>query len=297
MSPLLPAAAMAGCVVAVAVGVAMARSAPSAATTLLRDDPRPGHRPGPVERTRERVARRAAPWVLERMGERRKRELRQRIDAAGRPDGLTLELYVHRRLAYTLTFALFGVVGVLLTGSLLLLPGALVVAHLLHDVRLSGMARRRQEQIEQQAPDFLDVLSVTVQAGLGFRHAMERVAETLGGPMGEEMQTTLRQMAVGMSRRQAFEALRGRNPGSDALDAFVTALLQAEELGAPLSDTLAGIADDLRQEFAQSAKQRAAKTAPRVSLVVVLLILPASVLLLLAGFILSMDFDAGVLGG
>lgn len=297
MSPLLPAATLAGCVALAAVGTAMMRSTPSGATSLLPEEEQRERRPGPVERLRERIVLNWTPWVLERMSERRKRELRQRLEAAGRPGGLTLDGYVRMRLARTVTGGLLGLAATITTGSVVLAPAGLVVGHLLSDVLLSSAARRRQAAIEQQAPDFLDVLSVTVQAGLSFRHAMERVAETLGGPMGEEVQTTLRQMALGASRRQAFQALRERNPDSEGLNAFVTALLQAEELGAPLSDTLASIADDLRAEFAQSAKQRAAKTAPRVSLVVVLVILPAAMALLIGGFVLSMDFDRGMLGG
>ena len=74
----------------------------------------------------------------------------------------------------------------------------------------SGSAREgrlRQERIERDLPDFLDILAVTVRAGLGYRPALLRVAEALGGPVGEEVLTALRQMDLGANRRDAFLAM------------------------------------------------------------------------------------------
>ena len=125
----------------------------------------------------------------------------------------------------------------------------------------------RQEQIERDLPDFLDILAVTVRAGLGYRLALGRVAEALGGPVGEEMLVALRQMALGASRGAAFEALRDRN-ASEQLWSFVAAQLQAEELGVPLSEALNDIATDMRRAAHQAARRRAARATPRVSLIV-----------------------------
>ncbi len=135
------------------------------------------------------------------------------------------------------------------------------------DVWVSRSGRLRQERIERDLPDFLDILAVTVRAGLGYRLSLARVAESLGGPVGEEMLIALRQMELGASRRAAFEALRERN-ASEQLSSFVAAQLQAEELGVPLSEALNDIAGDMRRAAHQAARRRAARAAPRVSLVV-----------------------------
>ena len=95
--------------------------------------------------------------------------------------------------------------------SPLLLLLALVVGWFGPDVWLAREGRLRQERIERDLPDFLDILAVTVRAGLGYRAALGRVAEELGGPISEEMLTALRQMELGASRRQAFLALRERS--------------------------------------------------------------------------------------
>ncbi len=98
-----------------------------------------------------------------------------------------------------------------------------------------------------------------MRAGLGYRYALRRVAESLGGPVGEEMLTVLRQIDLGQDRRDAFLALRERNE-SDSLKSFVAAQLQAEELGVPLSEALNDIAIDMRRMANQ--KPAATRSAP-----------------------------------
>ena len=128
---------------------------------------------------------------------------------------------------------------------------------------MSREGRLRQEQIERDLPDFLDILAVTVRAGLGYRLALGRVAEALGGPVGEEMLVALRQMSLGATRRAAFEALRDRN-ASEQLSSFVAAQLQAEELGVPLSEALNDIAArHAPRGPSGGAPARRARDAPR----------------------------------
>jgi tight adherence protein C len=100
------------------------------------------------------------------------------------------------------------------------------------------------------------------------------------------MTTALREMSVGVSRRQAFLGLRERTR-SEAVGTFVTAMLQAEELGVPLSDALTGIAADVRQEYGQRVRQQAAKAAPKVSLVITTTIVPGALLLMVAAVLLA----------
>ena len=93
------------------------------------------------------------------------------------------------------------------------------------------------------------------------------MAESLGGPVGEEMLVALRQMELGASRRAAFEALRERN-ASEQLTSFVAAQLQAEELGVPLSEALNDIAADMRRAAHQPARRRARARRRASSLIV-----------------------------
>src|SRR6266540_2411621 len=187
--------------------------------------------PSAITRTTEALGRPLVPTLRGIYGERRLESTRRKLGAAGRPEGLTVERYLAKKAGFivvcTTAAALFW-----LSGNNLL---ALVVALLglvWTDLWLRGEIKRRQDQIERQLPDFLDVLAVTVGAGLSFRSGMARVGASVGGALGEEVLTSLRMMDVGASRRAALEDLRDRNL-SPSLAQFVGSLLQAEELGAP----------------------------------------------------------------
>jgi tight adherence protein C len=234
-----------------------------------------------------------APRATRMMGERQLASVRRKLDAAGKPT--TIEGYAGRKAAYVILFGFPGIFF-LFDGLWFVFAGLVILGWLWPDIWISGQARRRQAQIDRDLPDFLDILAVTVGAGVGFRPAMSRVADALGGPLGEEVKTSLRQMNLGSSRRQAFEALRRRNE-SESLSTFVTALLQAEELGVPLAQALSELAGDMRRAFHQEARRRAARAAPRVSLITTLLIVPAAMLLIVVALYVGSDINLGSLFG
>ncbi|MEU6057284.1 DUF5936 domain-containing protein [Streptomyces sp. NPDC047097] len=244
----------------------------------------------------DRLGMRGAPAVLGLMGPKRVDVLRRRIDMAGNPGGMTVDRYAARR-------AVYGTLGVLACLALLLRgQWATAVLVLLYgltwtDVLLRIAIRRRRDDIERTLPDFLDVLAVVVSAGLGFRQALDRVAEKYAGPWADEIRITLRQMDMGVSRREAFDQLRRRN-SSDQVSMFVTALQQGEELGAPIVDTLIQIANDMRRTDAQNARRTAAKAVPKTTLVVTLVMLPATMILIALSFYYGSGVDfTELLGG
>ena len=242
-----------------------------------------------------RMSARLAPSVMRALGRSRLEAARRRLEAAGRPGGLTVEDYVGRKATFTILMGGVGVVF-LLDGNVFGFLASTAAGWLWMDVWVAGMARRRQAQIDRDLPDFLDVVSVTVRAGSGLRSALSRVSEALGGPLGEEMLIALRQMDLGSGRRQAFEDLRRRNT-SEPLGQFVTALLQAEELGVPLSDAITNLAADMRRVYHQEARRRAAKADPRVNLIVTSLIVPGAIILILTALLAGSDIDLGNLFG
>lgn len=228
----------------------------------------------------------SGPLLFDLAGPGWRARVAKSLDVAGRPDGLDVRGFAGRQGAFaTLGIAAFLILA--LRGSWLL--GAFLAAMLIAypEVWLYSEAQRRQRQIERELPDFLDILAVTVSAGLGFRQALDRVGTTLKGPLAGEVKFTLNRMSVGVSRRQAFIELRGRNPKSDTMGLFVTAILQAEELGAPLAQTLNALAADMRREYEQAARRRAARAVPQVSLIITILIVPAVVALIVVALFLG----------
>lgn len=295
MNALVPAAALLACYVIAVVGVVLARTPAAAARRFAADAPVP-------VRERESLLGTVVRFLSARLGqpalrvlpERRLALVRHRLDAAGRP--FTLHAYAGQKAAWAALCGTLGAFLTLATGQVSWLVGFAALGWMSVDFTLIALARRRQARIDRELPDFLDILAVVVAAGSGFRAGLGRVADALGGPLGDEVRTALRQMDLGATRRAAFESLRERND-SPQLASFVTALLQAEELGAPLSQVLGEIAADMRREFHQNARRAAAQATPRVSLIVTTLIVPAAAILLLSAMWIGSGIDLGVLLG
>lgn len=242
-----------------------------------------------------RLATRLAPRIRRRLPRRVVDWLQAQVDYAGRPDGVTVDGVLRGILVWALMLSPATLICVA-TGSLMGSVLCLVAPLIFPLSRLSRLRRLRTEQLDRDLPDFLDVLAVTVTAGVGFRPALMRVSERFGGPLAAEMQQALSQVQHGASLRGAFEQLRERSD-SEALSQFVTAFLQSDELGAPLVDALNQIAIDQRREHAQRMRRKAAQIAPRVTLVTTTILVPATLIILLVGIVLGSDVDFGNLFG
>ncbi|QES49897.1 hypothetical protein DEJ50_20805 [Streptomyces venezuelae] len=243
----------------------------------------------------DRMGIRYAPLVLGLMGPKRVARKRRQIDMAGNPAGLTLDRYAARRAVYGALGAA-GAFAMLLNGQLILSLVMVAFGLFWIEAGLWSAIRVRRDHIDRTLPDFLDVLAVVVSAGLGFRPALERVADKYEGPWSDEIRITLQQMDMGVSRRQAFDELRRRND-SEQVAQFVTALQQGEELGSPIVDTLIAIAEDMRRTDAQNARRRAARAVPKATFVVTTFMLPGTMILLIGGFVYGADIDFGAMLG
>ncbi|MFF1357702.1 DUF5936 domain-containing protein [Streptomyces sp. NPDC058297] len=243
----------------------------------------------------DRLGMRFAPLVLRAMGPRRVTSKRRKIDMAGNPGGLTIDRYAARRAVYGIFGVVLGLVF-LTNGQTLFAALTLAFGLLAADGLIWQATRERKEVIDRTLPDFLDVLAVVVSAGLGFRQALDRVAEKYEGPWADELRITLRQMDMGVSRRQAFDELRRRN-ASEQVTQFVSALQQGEELGSPIAETLIQIATDMRRTDAQNSRRRAAKTIPKATMVTLVFMLPATMILIATGMFLGSGSNFGSILG
>ena len=246
---------------------------------------RPTRRRGPTRVIVDALGARLGPVVLSRMTEARRTKALVRLDRAGRPGGMNVERYAELRAA-TMALGFVFAILILALGSWLVALVCALLGWFGVDVWLSRTGRLRQARLERDMPDFIDILAITVRAGVGYRGALERVATSLTGPPAEEILTTLRQMDLGATRREAFEALRARND-SPTLDRFVSVQLQAEELGVPLADALASIAADTRREAQQTARRRAQRTVPKLTMITITMVLPATMLIIAVGLLLG----------
>lgn len=295
MLALLLALLTAGAVAGALLGIRMIRADAKLPSDLALALEVGGTRVSTAESAVDRLGMRFAPTVLRLMGPRRVDAKRRRIDMAGNPGGLTLNRYAARRTVYGIFGVVLGLVF-LSNGQPLFAVLTLTFGLVAADALIWQAVRERKEVIDRTLPDFLDVLAVVVSAGLGFRQALDRVAEKYEGPWADELRITLRQMDMGVSRRQAFDELRKRN-SSEQVAQFVSALQQGEELGSPIAETLIQLATDMRRTDAQNARRRAAKTIPKATMVTLVFMLPATMILIATGMFLGSGTNFGSILG
>lgn len=243
----------------------------------------------------DRLGMRWAPMVLRMMGPKAVNKKRRQIDMAGNPGGLTIDRYAARRAVYG-GLGLLGAFSMIIRGQILLSLVLIAFGLFWVEVGIWSAVRIRRDHIDRTLPDFLDVLAVVVSAGLGFRQALARVADKYEGPWADELRITLRQMDMGVSRREAFEQLRKRND-SEQVAMFVTTLQQGEELGAPIVETLIQIANDMRRTDAQNARRKAARAVPKATFAVTTFLLPGTLVMLTVGFVYGVNVDFSTLMG
>jgi tight adherence protein C len=174
----------------------------------------------------------------------------------------------------------FGVLGFVTASSMKPLLAVLIVIALpvcgfiLPDFYLNSRLKSRQEQISAQLPDALDLLAVSVEAGLGFDGAVSKLTESLKGPLIDEFNLALTEMRVGESRPEALRKLSER-AGVAEVSAFTRALIQADSLGIALGRILRVQAADTRERRQQIAEEKAMKAPIKMLFPTVLFIFPS----------------------
>ncbi|NJM05290.1 type II secretion system F family protein [Candidatus Gracilibacteria bacterium] len=220
----------------------------------------------------------------------------KRLDYAGNPGGIG----AHELHGLQILGMLTGLaIGLLLTVlgipfgqfALILLPLGGFVYPLLW---LRGKANKRQRTISVTLPDLLDMLAVCISAGMGFEIALSLLSERNQGPLYEEVARLLRELHVGESRQQAFRHLGERN-SSPELRVFIDGILQAEELGTPIAETLERQAEDIRIRRRHRARAEGAKVATKISLVIVMLSMPSIMCLILGALALTIARGTGLI--
>lgn len=130
---------------------------------------------------------------------------------------------------------------------------------------VNSKATERQESIQRDLPDTLDLLAISVEAGVGFEAAMGIVAEQFDSPLAEEFTRTIHEMELGLARRQALDNLKHRTDVPDLAN-FILVLVQADSLGMPIGRVLKTQADEMRKKRRQWAREKAAKLPVKIML-------------------------------
>ena len=145
---------------------------------------------------------------------------------------------------------------------------------------LKGRVKARQKQVLKALPDGLDLVTTSVEAGLGLDAALARVSQKSSGPLAEELSRMLREVAMGKMRREALTEMTERL-GVDELTSFVNAIIQAEQLGVGIAQVLRVQADQMRTRRRQRAEKTAHEAPIKMIFPLVLFIFPAFMLVIL----------------
>ncbi|MHB8892000.1 MAG: type II secretion system F family protein [Candidatus Limnocylindrales bacterium] len=161
-------------------------------------------------------------------------------------------------LVFFLLFGILNILGTPFIFSLVLTLVGTFFGYTMPEFWLGGRVKKRQKAILLQIPDALDLLTISVRAGLGFDGALAKVVEKLKGPLTEEFRRALAEIRVGKARR---DALRDIVPRTEVvpLTNFIGAIIQAEQLGVSISKVLQVQSEQLRIERRQRAEEMAAK--------------------------------------
>jgi tight adherence protein C len=178
-----------------------------------------------------------------------------------------------------------GRLGLLVTVAA---PGA---GFLAPDLWLARRAREREQAVRRVLPAMLDLLRVTVEAGVSLPAALSEVGGRSSGPLASEWRAVGREVELGVPLGVALDALTERLPQSE-VRALCAALERARRHGAPLGRTLAGQARDTRVALRRHVQEEAAKAGPKIQLVVALLLVP-SVLLMVAAALAAALLGSG----
>jgi tight adherence protein C len=181
---------------------------------------------------------------------------------------------------------LFSVVSVPLA-AFLLVPTAGVLGFLAPEALVTMAVRSRRERIRAELPDALDLLAVSVEAGLGFDGAITKLTEHMDGALVDEFALALGEIRIGESRHEALRGMAERVPAPEVA-AFVRAVIQADQLGISLGRILRVQAADSRLKRQAAAEERAMKAPIKMLFPTVMFIFPAMFIVILGPAFLNL---------
>jgi tight adherence protein C len=204
--------------------------------------------------------------------------IRQKLEIAGNPPGWTVDRVTSLKF---IGFVVALVIGLVLTMlfSLSLLPTLAVcmvlsvVGYMSPNLYLYQKGYDRTQRMRRALPDALDLLTISVESGLGFDAALAQVARNTEGPLAQEFARVLQEMQIGMGRGAAMRAL-GERTHVPEVKGFVSSMVQADALGIPIAQVLRVQSREIRTKRRQRAEEQAQKVAIKILVPLIFCILP-----------------------
>ncbi len=231
--------------------------------------------------------------------------IQHNLDLAGNPYGWSPMQFIGFRFLAALLLGALGLV-ILALARTMALPRRVVLAgvmagvgYYLPSLWLKSKTSRRQDEVARSLPDALDLLTICVEAGLGFDAAIARVAEKWDNELSREFRRVLQEIQLGKLRREALRNMARRIDVAE-MSTFVAAVVQAEELGVSIAQVLRIQAEEMRRRRRQRAEELARQAGIKMIPAIAFLIFPGIFVVLLGPAIIrlmTMDIGIGGLGG
>jgi tight adherence protein C len=204
--------------------------------------------------------------------------IRTRLEVAGNPTGWSVDRVISLKfvgfaagLVLSLVIAL--IVGLGIAPMLAVCVGLSLAGYMAPNLYLYQKGYDRPERMQRALPDALDLLTISVESGLGFDAALSHVARNTDGPLAEEFARVLQEMQIGLGRGAALRALGDRTHVPE-LKGFVSSMVQADALGIPIAKVLRIQSSEIRTKRRQRAEEQAQKVAVKILIPLIFCILP-----------------------
>ena len=211
-------------------------------------------------------------------------EIQRKLTLASRPMGLSASDFIAVRWVVTVIFGLLGLAVGAATGNAIATAGGAtlgtVLGLYLPILWLNQLVRARRRELQSALPDAMDLLTVSVEAGLGFDAAVAKVAEKQDSPLAVEFARVLQETRLGRPRLEALDDL-GRRCGVEDLHNFVQAVIQSEQMGSSIVKILHLQSGEIRRKRLQKAQERGAQASLKMLLPMVGCVFPSLWVILL----------------
>ncbi len=204
--------------------------------------------------------------------------LRATLDRAGNPRGWDVDRVVGLKMVGFIAFLAISILLGMLWGlstpmKLVVGVGAAVFGYYAPNLWLYNAGGKREELMRKEMADSLDLLTISVEAGLGFDAALSRVAKNSEGPLAEEFSRVLQEMQLGMGRSEALRAM-GERSKLEEIRGFATAMVQADAFGIPIGQVLRVQSSEMRVKRRQRAEEKAQQVPVKILFPLIFFILP-----------------------
>jgi tight adherence protein C len=204
--------------------------------------------------------------------------IRHKLEVAGNPPGWTVDRVTSLKFVGFIAALVIGLVVTMLLGFgfLTTLGGVMllsVTGYMAPNMFLYQKGYDRTQKIERALPDAIDLLTISVESGLGFDAALAQVARNTDGPLSDEFARVLQEMQIGLGRGAALRALGDRTHVAD-VKGFVSSMVQADALGIPVAHVLRVQSREIRTKRRQRAEEQAQKVAIKILIPLIFCILP-----------------------